>query len=120
MNSTGERLAGLELTKTKWDFKSTTEILGQRTCFRHLFAYGLTVADLGGLRNIVAILFGPEGIDDIVDGWEGMSGTQARDIGYWDAVAALNTRTELDHLDGVGATDRRDAFLRAALMDLGK
>jgi aminoglycoside phosphotransferase (APT) family kinase protein len=81
---------------------------------------GSPEVDLGGLRNIVAILFGPEAIDNVVDGWERVSGTKARDIAYWDAVAALNTPTELDARDGAGATSRRDAFLRAALASLGR
>ena len=45
-------------------------------------------------KRIVAILFGPEGIDDVIDGWDEVSGTKARDIAYWDAIAALNTPTE--------------------------
>ncbi len=79
---------------------------------------GAPEVDLGGLRNILNILFGAEGPDVVLDGWERASGSNARDIAYWDAVAALNTRTELDETDGTGATDRRDAFLRAALAKL--
>ena len=79
---------------------------------------GAPGVDLGGLRNQLAIMFGSEAPDLVLDGWEQATSSKARDVAYWDAVAALNTRTELDRLDGVGATDRRDAFLRAALENL--
>ena len=47
-------------------------------------------------------------------------GRRADDIAYWDAVAALNTRTDFDAQESAaGATERRDAFLRAALKGLG-
>jgi aminoglycoside phosphotransferase (APT) family kinase protein len=81
---------------------------------------GAPGVDLGGLRNQVAISFGPDATDRVLDGWEHATGTEAVDVAYWDAVAALNTRTELDALDGVGATDRRDTFLRAALANLDR
>jgi aminoglycoside phosphotransferase (APT) family kinase protein len=79
---------------------------------------GAPGVDLGGLRNQVNIMFGPEAPDLVLDGWERATGSKARDVAYWDAVAALNTRTDLDGLEGPGATDRRDAFLRAALAHL--
>ena len=81
---------------------------------------GAPGVDLGGLRNQVAIRFGPAAPDLVREGWERAAGTRAEEVAYWDAVAALNARTELDALDGVGATDRRDAFLRAALTNLGR
>jgi hypothetical protein len=74
---------------------------------------------LGELRKQVALAFGPEAPDHVLEGWESAAGTKGTDIPYWDAVAALNTPTDLDRRDGVGATDRRDAFLRAALANLG-
>jgi aminoglycoside phosphotransferase (APT) family kinase protein len=80
---------------------------------------GAPGVDVSGLRKSVAIMFGLEAPDHVLDGWERASGTKASDIAYWDVVAALNTRTELDGQDGVGATDRRDGFLRAALTNLG-
>ena len=44
------------------------------------------------------------------------TGTKANDVAYWDAVAALNTPTELD-----GApTPRRDAFLQDAMIRLAR
>ena len=81
---------------------------------------GAPGVDLGDLRKQVAIIFGPEAPELVLDGWERAAGTRAEDVAYWDAVAALNTRTDLDSLDGVGASDRRDAFLRAALTNLGR
>jgi aminoglycoside phosphotransferase (APT) family kinase protein len=76
---------------------------------------GAPGVDLGELRKQVAITFGPEAPGHVLDGWERATGTKAGHAAYWDAVAALNTRT---HLDGA-ATDRRNAFLRAALANLG-
>jgi aminoglycoside phosphotransferase (APT) family kinase protein len=82
---------------------------------------GAPGVDLGGIRNQLAIMFGPEAPSLVLDGWERATGTKASDIAYWDAVAALNTRTYLDdEYQIVGATDRRDAFLHAALANLGK
>lgn len=81
---------------------------------------GAPGVDLGGIRNQLAIMFGTDAPDLVLDGWERATGTKARDIAYWDAVAALNTRTELDEeYRMTGATDRRDAFLAAAIANLG-
>jgi aminoglycoside phosphotransferase (APT) family kinase protein len=80
---------------------------------------GAPGVDLGGLRNQLNIMFGPEAPDLVLDGWERATGSKARDVAYWDAVAALNTRTDMEVFDGVGATDRRDAFLLVALANLG-
>ncbi|WP_242001576.1 aminoglycoside phosphotransferase family protein [Kribbella steppae] len=71
--------------------------------------------DIGELRKQIAITYGPEAIAGVVDGWEQTAGRSATNIDYWDAVAALNTPTDL----GPVATARRDAFLRAALERLG-
>jgi hypothetical protein len=60
--------------------------------------------------------FGPHAPEHVLQGWERATGTKARDVAYWDAVAALNTATEVPD----GATDRRDAFLQAALTNLGR
>ncbi|WP_345483243.1 aminoglycoside phosphotransferase family protein [Actinopolymorpha pittospori] len=80
---------------------------------------GAPGVDLCELRKQVAITFGPQAPDHVLHGWERATGTRARDVAYWDAVAALNTPTELDG-DGDGTpTARRDAFLRAALSQLG-
>ncbi|MFD2081790.1 Predicted kinase, aminoglycoside phosphotransferase (APT) family [Actinopolymorpha cephalotaxi] len=76
---------------------------------------GAPGVDLGELRKQVAITFGPDAPAHVLDGWEGHSGVRPRYVAYWDAVAALNTPTEL-----IGApTHRRDAFLRMALSKLG-
>ena len=81
---------------------------------------GAPGVDLGELRQQVAISFGPEAPELVLDGWERAAGTRADHVAYWDAVAALNTPTELDTRDGAGATDRRDAFLSAALTSLDR
>lgn len=77
---------------------------------------GAPGVDLCELRKQVAIAFGPEAPAHVLDGWERAASTKARDVAYWDAVAALNTPTELNGT----ATARRDAFLRTALADLGQ
>lgn len=75
---------------------------------------GAPGVDLCELRKQVAITFGPDAPDHVLDGWQRATGTMANDVAYWDAVAALNTPTELD-----GApTPRRDAFLQDALTRL--
>ncbi|TDD18068.1 hypothetical protein E1218_26675 [Kribbella turkmenica] len=66
--------------------------------------------DIGELRKQMAITYGPDATGGIVRGWEEASGRPVNDVAYWDAVAALNTPTDL----GV-VTTRRDAFLRAAV-----
>ena len=76
---------------------------------------GAPGVDLSELRKQVAITFGPEAPAAVLTGWEHAAGTKARDVAYWDAVAALNTPTELY---APVATDRRDAFLRSALSAL--
>ncbi|ADB33015.1 hypothetical protein Kfla_3964 [Kribbella flavida DSM 17836] len=67
---------------------------------------------MGELRKQAAISFGPAAPDQVLAGYEGATSSQARDVAYWDAVAALNTPTELF---STTATTRRDAFLRMAL-----
>ncbi|WP_433160779.1 phosphotransferase family protein [Kribbella sp. CA-247076] len=69
--------------------------------------------DLGELRKQLAITYGPEATAGIVTGWEQATGRPATDVAYWDAVAALNTPTDLGPM-----TARRDAFLRSALAQL--
>lgn len=72
--------------------------------------------DIGELRKQMAITYGPEAIASVVAGWEQASGRPATNVAYWDAVAALNTPTDLDR---PAFTVRRDAFLRGALERLG-
>jgi aminoglycoside phosphotransferase (APT) family kinase protein len=75
--------------------------------------------DLGGLRFQLARLRGPDAADHALRGWEEEIGRKATDVAYWDAVAALNTRTDLDAVDGAGAQNSRDEFLRTAIANLG-
>ena len=77
---------------------------------------GAPGVDLCELRKQVAITFGPDAPDQVLEGWQHATGTKATDVAYWDAVAALNTPTELDG----GPTPRRDAFLEDALTRLGR
>jgi aminoglycoside phosphotransferase (APT) family kinase protein len=67
--------------------------------------------DIGELRKQIAITYDLEAIAGIVDGWEQATGRSATNVAYWDAVAALNTPTDL----GPAITKKRDAFLQAAL-----
>lgn len=87
-------------------------------------SYGV---DLGSLRLDAALLHGQAAPDEVLAGWESSSGRQARDVAYWDLVAALNTSADMTgatatihqagrkDLDGGELTTGRDAFLRAAL-----
>jgi aminoglycoside phosphotransferase (APT) family kinase protein len=76
---------------------------------------GCPGVDLGELRKQVAMANGPDAPRYVLEGWERASGSRARDVPYWDAIAALNTRTECDPL---AHTAPRDEFLRAALGQL--
>lgn len=83
--------------------------------------------DVGGLRLDTALLFGPSAANQALEGWRQTMGTDASELPYWDAVAALNLPTDMalflpglhEHgrvdLDAVTLNERRDAFLRAAL-----
>lgn len=80
--------------------------------------------DLGNLRLHMAITYGAEAPDHVLEGWQSQSGSQARNVAYWDVTAALNTGAVVMGLDAFDAgqpvgqaiiNDRRDAFLRAAL-----
>jgi aminoglycoside phosphotransferase (APT) family kinase protein len=76
---------------------------------------GAPGVDLCELRKQAAIYFGPAAPEQILHGYEHATSSQAHDVAYWDAVAALNTPTELFSST---ATARRDAFLRTALTNL--
>lgn len=87
--------------------------------------------DLGSLRLNMAVQYGLAAADHVLDGWQEESGRLASHVPYWDAVAALNTPTDLtgfwsafdplgEPLTGAEATERRDAFLRMALDDLAE
>jgi aminoglycoside phosphotransferase (APT) family kinase protein len=71
--------------------------------------------DLGELRKQVAMANGEDAPRYVLQGWERASDTQAADVAYWDAVAALNTPTDCDP---PAHTSRRNEFLRAALARL--
>ncbi len=81
--------------------------------------------DLGELRMQMALQYGLDAPAHVLDGWQRQSGQEAMNLAYWDAVAALNTPTELHGwpgfndqgypLDEPAVTRRRDAFLRDAL-----
>jgi hypothetical protein len=87
--------------------------------------------DLGSLRMQMALQYGQDAPAHVLEGWERQAGRAAIAVPYWDAVAALNTATDLDHevgvpgfaedgspLDAAAVTARRDAFLRTALDQL--
>lgn len=93
-----------------WSDRSVCTLIDWKTA-----GVGDPGVDLAELRKQVAITFGEEAPAQVLSGWERASGTRAIDLAYWDAVAALNTPTRLDTPT---ATDRRDAFLRAALSRL--
>lgn len=87
--------------------------------------------DLGHLRMTMAVKYGLDAATHVLDGWQRESGREATNLAYWDAVAALHTPADLDNwepvFDGQGTrlsssavTDRRDAFLRAALDQLDR
>jgi aminoglycoside phosphotransferase (APT) family kinase protein len=76
-------------------------------------------SDLANLRYHAALHHGPDGALLVLQGWEDESGRKATGVAYWDAVWALYSRDAVDVLTGPdwshGTTDRRDAFLRAAV-----
>lgn len=75
--------------------------------------------DLGQLRMQMAIRYGPDAAEHVLEGWQAHAGRQATNVAYWDAVAALNTPAVLGGLrtprERAAATQRRDQFLRTAL-----
>lgn len=81
--------------------------------------------DLSGFRLQMAMQYGPAAPEDVLRGWQDQAGREAGSVSYWDAIAALNTPTELSgfpgftgdgsRLDTAAVTQRRDAFLRTAL-----
>jgi aminoglycoside phosphotransferase (APT) family kinase protein len=102
-----------------WTPEETAVLIDWKTA-----GVGAPGVDLGELRKQVAIIFGSDAPDLVLQGWEQTTATTAADVAYWDVVAALNTPTELDDgyesggwapLDGAAATRRRDAFLETAI-----
>ncbi|GAA1576223.1 aminoglycoside phosphotransferase family protein [Kribbella karoonensis] len=76
---------------------------------------GAPGVDLSELRKQTAITFGPTAPAHVLEGWQQAIDREALHVSYWDAVAALNTRTTLY---SPLATTRRDDFLREALSQL--
>jgi Phosphotransferase enzyme family len=86
--------------------------------------------DLGSLRMQMALQYGQDAPAHVLEGWQRQAGRAAIAVPYWDAVAALNTPTVVhgwwlpgfagdgSPLDAAAVTERRDAFLRAALDQL--
>ena len=86
--------------------------------------------DLGNLRMQVALHYGQDAPAHVLEGWEREIGRPATAVPYWDAVAALQTPTVMHEpiwpsladdgspLDAEAVTERRDAFLSAALDQL--
>jgi aminoglycoside phosphotransferase (APT) family kinase protein len=86
--------------------------------------------DLGSLRCDAAWCHGVEAAGHILRGWEAETGRAARDVPYWDAVAALASPPDMGwfpiSMAAQGRPDltrevmleRRDAFLGAALSRL--
>jgi aminoglycoside phosphotransferase (APT) family kinase protein len=81
--------------------------------------------DLGELRLQMALGYGHDAPAQVLAGWERQSGRRATDVAYWDAVAALNTPTDLTGWPGFegdgsastpgAVTRRRDDFLHKAV-----
>lgn len=76
----------------------------------------------------MALQYGQDAPGHVLEGWQRQAGRAATSVPYWDAVAALNTPTVMhgfpgfaddgSPLDATAVTERRDAFLRAALDQL--
>jgi len=87
--------------------------------------------DLGTLRCDAAWCHGLSAADDILRGWEAEAGRPGRDVSYWDVVASLSSPPDMgwfpESMAAQGRPDltrgvmleRRDAFLAAALSQLG-
>lgn len=87
--------------------------------------------DLGHLRMQMALWYGAGAPAHVLEGWQRETGREATDLPYWDAVAAVHTPTDFEDWGPFGfdeqgkplvsgeRTGRRDAFLRAALDQLG-
>ncbi|MFD9736681.1 phosphotransferase [Umezawaea sp. NPDC059074] len=90
---------------------------------------GSSGIDLASLRIDAAILYGDGAADVVLEGWEREAGSAAEDVAYWDLVAALSTPPDMggwastiqeqgrEDLAAEVMTERRDAFLRAALAE---
>lgn len=110
---------------TLWDGARLTAVLDWDCA-----GVGPAGIDLGSLRCDAAWCHGVEAAEHILRGWEAEAGRPARDVPYWDAVAALASPPDMGwfpmEMAGQGRPDltrqvmleRRDAFLDAALSGL--
>ena len=114
---------------TLWDGDTLTGIVDWDAA-----GAGHYAVDLGSLRCDAAVFFGQRAAAEVLTGWVRASDREAPDprvVAHWDVVAALSTPPDmagwLPALTGQGradlnaqtVTDRRDAFLRSALRQLG-
>jgi aminoglycoside phosphotransferase (APT) family kinase protein len=88
--------------------------------------------DLGWQRYDAALLFGPAAAAEVLAGWREAAGRDPEAVAYWDVVAALATPADLadwlpvfgrqgrSDLDAATLWGRHEAFLRAALDQLGR
>jgi aminoglycoside phosphotransferase (APT) family kinase protein len=86
--------------------------------------------DLSGARFDAALLFGLPAAEEVLRGWQQVTGRRADRIAYWDVVAASCTLADMEYcvpvLHDQGRPDldagilgrRRDAFLSAVLSGL--
>lgn len=105
---------------TRWDGDACLALIDWKDA-----GAGNPGVDLGNLRLQMALTYGPDTPEQVLDGWQRESGLGATDLPYWDAVAALNTPAVLagwpgfdrqgNRLDALAVTKRRDAFLRGAI-----
>jgi aminoglycoside phosphotransferase (APT) family kinase protein len=110
---------------TLWDADKLTAVLDWDCA-----GVGPAGIDLGSLRCDAAWCYGVESGGYILRGWEAEAGRPARDVPYWDVVAALASPPDMGwfptEMAGQGRPDltrevmleRRDAFLDAALSQL--
>ena len=108
---------------TMWDGDTCIGLIDWKTA-----GVGDPGVDLGELRMQMALQYGARAPAHVLDGWQQQSGRRATNLAYWDAVAALNTPTDLDgwpgfDTDGLplsprSVTRRRDDFLRTAVESL--
>ena len=87
--------------------------------------------DIGSLRCDIAVMYGLPAADEVLAGWEEWHGAPAADTSWWDLIAVTCSPPDLRlwlpnfhdqgrlDLDLATVTSRRDAFLTAALRDLG-
>jgi aminoglycoside phosphotransferase (APT) family kinase protein len=87
--------------------------------------------DIGSLRCDIAVMYGLPAAAEVLAGWEERHGAPAADTSWWDLIAVTCSPPDLrlwlpnfhdqgrPDLDLTTVTSRRDAFLTAALRDLG-